>query len=79
MILGDLTASVGKTPTVELARLAKGLPGRIVAKLEMRNPCGSVKDRVGVAMIDDAERKGLLAQPSTQRLRWPPARMRPEK
>src|SRR5438477_515760 len=35
---------------VELARLARGLPGRVVAKLEMRNPCGSVKDRVGVAL-----------------------------
>ncbi len=60
MILGDATATVGRTPTVELARLAKGLPGRVVAKLEMRNPCGSVKDRVGVAMVEDAERRGVL-------------------
>ncbi len=45
---------------VELGRLARGLPGRIVAKLEMRNPCGSVKDRVGVALIEDAERRGVL-------------------
>ena len=45
---------------VELGRLAKGLPGRVVAKLEMRNPCGSVKDRVGVALIEDAERRGVL-------------------
>lgn len=45
---------------VELGRLANGLPGRVVAKLEMRNPCGSVKDRVGVALIEDAERQGLL-------------------
>ncbi len=45
---------------VELGRLAKGLPGRVVAKLEMRNPCGSVKDRVGLAMIEDAERQGVL-------------------
>lgn len=60
MILRDITESVGKTPMVELGRIGKGLPGRIVAKLEMRNPCGSVKDRVGVALIDDAERRGKL-------------------
>jgi len=45
---------------VELGRLAKGLPGRVVAKLEMRNPCGSVKDRLGVALIENAERQGVL-------------------
>ncbi len=45
---------------VELGRLAQGLPGRVVAKLEMRNPCGSVKDRLGVALIDDAELRGVL-------------------
>jgi cysteine synthase A len=45
---------------VELGRLAKGLPGRVVAKLEMRNPCGSVKDRLGVALIEDAEGQGVL-------------------
>ena len=45
---------------VELGRLARGLPGRVVAKLEMRNPCGSVKDRVGVALIEDAEHRGVL-------------------
>jgi cysteine synthase A len=56
----DLILTVGNTPLVELARLAKNLPGRILAKLEMRNPCGSVKDRLGVALIDDAESRGLL-------------------
>lgn len=60
MIYPDVTATVGSTPMVELGRICKGLPGRIVAKLEMRNPCGSVKDRVGVALIDQAERDGLL-------------------
>jgi cysteine synthase len=45
---------------VELGRLAKGLSGRVVAKLEMRNPCGSVKDRVGLALVEDAERRGVL-------------------
>jgi cysteine synthase A len=60
VIHGDLTSTVGGTPMVELGRLAGGLPGRVVGKLEMRNPCGSVKDRVGVAMIEDAERRGIL-------------------
>jgi len=60
MIYRDATATVGKTPMVELGRLAKGLRGRVVAKLEMRNPCGSVKDRVAVALIEDAERRGVL-------------------
>jgi cysteine synthase A len=53
---------------VELGRLAKGLPGRVFAKLEMRNPCGSVKDRVGVALIEDAERRGAL-RPGTTLMR----------
>jgi len=60
MIFCDLTATVGRTPMVELARVAKGLSARVVGKLEMRNPCGSVKDRVGAALIEDAERKGML-------------------
>jgi len=60
MITSDVIATVGKTPMVQLSRLATGLPGRVVAKLEMRNPCGSVKDRVGVALIEDAERRGVL-------------------
>jgi cysteine synthase len=45
---------------VELPKLNKGLLGRIVAKFEMRNPCGSVKDRLGIAMIDAAEAQGTL-------------------
>jgi cysteine synthase len=60
MIPSDITGTVGQTPVVELARLARGLPGRVIAKLEMRNPAGSVKDRVGSAMIADAEKKGHL-------------------
>ena len=56
----DLIATVGQTPLVELGRLARGLPGRVLAKLEMRNPCGNVKDRVAVALIEDAELRGVL-------------------
>jgi cysteine synthase A len=65
VIFPDLSATVGGTPLVELARLAGGLPARLIAKLEMRNPCGSVKDRVGVALIEDAERRGLLRPGTT--------------
>ena len=60
MIFSDVAATVGRTPMVELARVSRGLPGRIFAKLEMRHPCGSVKDRLGLALIDDAERNGRL-------------------
>ena len=53
---------IGHTPLVELGRVMKneGLSARLLAKLEMRNPAGSVKDRVAKAMVDDAEEKGLL-------------------
>jgi cysteine synthase A len=51
---------VGNTPMVRLDRLAAGRGGEVVAKLEAYNPAGSVKDRIGVAMIDAAERDGLI-------------------
>jgi cysteine synthase A len=54
------TTTVGGTPLVELSRLGRRLNARIIAKLEMRNPAGSVKDRLGVALIEDAERRGVL-------------------
>jgi cysteine synthase A len=56
----DLMATVGQTPLVELSRLAKGLPGRVLGKLEMRNPCANVKDRVAVALVEDAESRDVL-------------------
>jgi cysteine synthase len=65
MIFSDATALVGGTPMIELGRLAKGLQGRVIAKLEMRNPAGSVKDRLGVALIEDAERRGVLRAGAT--------------
>ncbi|MGP1458364.1 MAG: cysteine synthase A [Treponema sp.] len=57
---------VGKTPLLELCRIAKDfkLEARILAKLECFNPAGSVKDRVAIAMINDAEKKGLLTKDS---------------
>ena len=53
-------ACVGDTPLVALSRLGEGLPGEVCAKLEYLNPGGSVKDRIGVAMIDAAEAEGLI-------------------
>ena len=52
---------VGNTPLVRLARMAKGLAGEVLVKMESMNPLGSVKDRIGLAMIEDAERRGVLA------------------
>src|SRR5215204_6935874 len=57
---GTAAAVVGETPMVALSRLGEGLPGEVCAKLEYLNPGGSVKDRIGVAMIDAAERDGLV-------------------
>ena len=56
----ESSAVVGNTPLVALARLGTELPGEVVAKLEFFNPGGSVKDRIGVAMIDAAERDGMI-------------------
>jgi cysteine synthase A len=61
MRIGDeASAVVGDTPLVALRRLGEGLPGQVCAKLEYFNPGGSVKDRIGVAMIDAAEEEGLI-------------------
>ena len=56
----DVTQSIGSTPLVELNRIAEGTAARILAKMESRNPLGSVKDRIGNAMIVAAEEKGLI-------------------
>lgn len=65
MILTDVTKAVGRTPLVRLEKVGRGLPGRVAAKLEMQNPCGSVKDRLGAALIEDAERRGVLRPGAT--------------
>jgi cysteine synthase A len=59
-IASDITRLMGNTPLVRLNRMAEGLGARVVAKLEFFNPAHSVKDRIGVAMVDDLERQGLL-------------------
>jgi cysteine synthase len=56
----EASAVVGNTPLVALRRLAEGLEAEVCAKLEYFNPGGSVKDRIGVAMIDAAEEQGLI-------------------
>src|SRR5690242_399549 len=59
-IAEDATQLIGNTPLVRLSHFAGGLPGTVVVKLESFTPGYSVKDRIGVAMIDDAERRGLI-------------------
>ncbi len=59
-IASDVTRLIGGTPLVRLNRMAGGLPGTVIAKLEFFNPAHSVKDRIGVAMVEALERTGQL-------------------
>jgi len=59
-IAENITQLVGRTPLVGMPRITAGLKARVVAKLESFNPCASVKDRIGLAMIEAAEREGKL-------------------
>ncbi|WP_407423372.1 cysteine synthase A [Methanobrevibacter sp.] len=64
-VLDSITDAIGNTPIVRLNNLTEGLESEVDVKIESFNPTGSVKDRVAVAMIEDAEEKGLLKPGST--------------
>jgi cysteine synthase A len=64
-VFGSILEAVGNTPVVQLSRLTPGDSARLFAKIEGMNPMGSVKDRVAVGMVVDAERKGLLKPGAT--------------
>jgi cysteine synthase len=64
-IFSDITKTVGNTPLVKLNRITEGLEATVLVKLESFNPLSSVKDRIGVAMIEDAEKRGVLNKDTT--------------
>jgi cysteine synthase A len=64
-IYNNIVETVGRTPLVRLNRITAGLPATIAIKCEYFNPLGSVKDRIGKAMIEDAEQKGILKPDTT--------------
>lgn len=59
-IYADITKTIGNTPLIQMQRLGKNKPGNLIYKLEFFNPLGSVKDRIGLNMIESAEKSGIL-------------------
>src|ERR1700691_6608619 len=64
-IYKDIVETVGRTPLVKLNKVTAGVDATILLKCEFFNPLGSVKDRIGMAMIEDAEKKGILKKGTT--------------
>ena len=64
-IAANINALIGNTPLVQLNQLTQGLPARVAVKLEFFNPAGSVKDRIAIAMVEDAEKTGKIKAGST--------------
>src|SRR5689334_20198703 len=60
LVYENIITTVGRTPLIKLSRIGAGLPATIALKAEFKNPLGSVKDRIGRAMIEEAERGGVL-------------------
>ncbi|HUU41319.1 MAG TPA: cysteine synthase A [Desulfatiglandales bacterium] len=59
-IFSNISKTIGNTPLVKLNKISRGIEAELIAKLEFFNPLGSVKDRIGMAMIETAEREGLI-------------------
>src|SRR5262245_37869327 len=59
-MMPSILGVIGRTPLIPLRRIAQGVSARVLVKLESLNPGGSIKDRVGVALVDEAERRGWL-------------------
>ena len=64
-MLSDITKIIGSTPMIRLNRITEGLKSVIYAKLESRNPLNSIKDRIGLSMIETAESQGLINSETT--------------
>ena len=64
-IYNDIVETVGRTPLVKLNKVTAGVPATILLKCEFFNPLGSVKDRIGMAMIVDAEKRGIIDKETT--------------
>src|SRR5919109_2018812 len=64
-IYNNIVETVGRTPLVRLNKVTQGVPATILLKCEFFNPLGSVKDRIGMAMIEDAEWRGIITKDTT--------------